>query len=261
LQRRALHRPAGIARVIVKLRQNAPALVFLASEIRLAGFALRVEGVELLLEPFLRGFAGVDGAADLLTADGIGGRLPSRLARQTTSLPTRLGLRITGGRALLSRLTHPTPPCIATGRRRAGRPSRTSRAEHQFFRRHRPPLASPKNRGPDQPAPVIFRAMLVSDRWSFPSNSKPSSVTTTAWVRPCHSRTRRAPGMIRGFAGVAIEISQRSRQAIDLVDDDQVNLASANVVQQPLQRRAIHRAPGIGSIIVERGENRPTFVL
>src|SRR5208283_5425232 len=57
------------------------------------------------------------------------------------------------------------------------------------------------------------------------------------------------------------EISQRSRQAIDLVDDDRVNLASANVVQQPLQRRAIHRAPGIGSIIVERGENRPTFVL
>src|SRR5208283_3883605 len=139
LQRRALHRPAGIARVTVKLRQNAPALVFLASDIRLAGFALRVEGVELLLEPFLRGFAGVDGAADLLTADGIGGRLPSRLARQTTSLPTRLGLRITGGRALLARLTHPTPPRIVIGRRRAGRPNRTSRAEHQFLRRHRPP--------------------------------------------------------------------------------------------------------------------------
>src|SRR5208337_2116413 len=68
-------------------------------------------------------------------------------------------------------------------------------------------LASPKNRGPDQPAPVIFRAMLVSDRWSFPSNSKPSSVTTTAWVRPCHSRTRRAPGLIRGCAGGAIRPS------------------------------------------------------
>ena len=81
LQRRALHRPAGIARVIVKLRQNAPALVPLALDVGFARLALGVEGVELLFEPFLRGFAGVDGAADLLTADGIGGRLPSRLVR------------------------------------------------------------------------------------------------------------------------------------------------------------------------------------
>jgi hypothetical protein len=57
------------------------------------------------------------------------------------------------------------------------------------------------------------------------------------------------------------EISQRSRQPIDLVDDDHVDLASANVVQQPLQRRSIHRASGIGSIIVECGESGPTFML
>src|SRR5271166_1621136 len=56
------------------------------------------------------------------------------------------------------------------------------------------------------------------------------------------------------------EISQRSRQSVD-VDDDYVDLVGTNVVQELLQRRAIHRASGIGSIIVERGENRPTFVL
>ena len=36
----------------------------LADDEGLAGFALRVERVELLLEPLLGGFAGVDGATD-----------------------------------------------------------------------------------------------------------------------------------------------------------------------------------------------------
>ena len=66
LERRALLGPAGIAGVIIELRQNDPALMPLTSNERLAGLALRVEGVELLFEPFFRGLAGVDGAADLL---------------------------------------------------------------------------------------------------------------------------------------------------------------------------------------------------
>jgi hypothetical protein len=57
------------------------------------------------------------------------------------------------------------------------------------------------------------------------------------------------------------EIGQRSRQSIDLVDDDHVDSASANVVQHPPRRRAIHRAAGIGAVVVERGEGGPTFVL
>jgi hypothetical protein len=40
--------------------------MLLTSNERLAGLALGVEGVELLFEPFFRGFAGVDGAADFL---------------------------------------------------------------------------------------------------------------------------------------------------------------------------------------------------
>jgi hypothetical protein len=57
------------------------------------------------------------------------------------------------------------------------------------------------------------------------------------------------------------EIRQRSRQPIDLVDDDHVDLADANVVQHPLQRRAIHRAAGIGAVVVEGREGCPTLVL
>src|SRR6267142_1906832 len=48
-----------------------PALVALAADVGLAGFALRLERVELLFEPFLGGFAGVDGAA-----------LPARVTRR-----------------------------------------------------------------------------------------------------------------------------------------------------------------------------------
>src|SRR5208337_4801061 len=111
-------------------RQNDPALMPLTANERLAGFALRVEGVELLFEPFFRGLAGVDGAANPPTADEIRGRLPTRLARQATSRPSRLGLRLNGRRALLARLPHPTPPRIVIGRRHVRHPNRTCRAEH-----------------------------------------------------------------------------------------------------------------------------------
>ena len=41
---------------------------------------------------------------------------------------------------------------------------------------------------------MIFLAILVSDGYVVPPYSNPSSVTVTVWVRPCHSRTSRAPG-------------------------------------------------------------------
>src|SRR5208282_124696 len=63
LERGALHGPAGIAGVVIELRQGAPALVPLALDVGFARLALGVEGVELLFEPFFRGLAGVDGAA------------------------------------------------------------------------------------------------------------------------------------------------------------------------------------------------------
>src|SRR5207245_6869348 len=49
--------------IVVAGSGQYPALVTLAADIGLAGFALRLERVELLLEPFLGGFAVVDRAA------------------------------------------------------------------------------------------------------------------------------------------------------------------------------------------------------
>ena len=52
----------------------------------------------------------------------------------------------------------------------------------------------PKNRGPDQWAPVMTCAILVRDAKALPAYSKPSAVTTTVCVLPRHSLTSRAPG-------------------------------------------------------------------
>src|SRR3954470_391241 len=63
LQGRALQRAAGQPAVIVGGLDQPPALAALAADERLAGFALRMQRVEILLQPFFRRFAGVDGAA------------------------------------------------------------------------------------------------------------------------------------------------------------------------------------------------------
>ena len=63
LQGRALHRGAGDAPVIVGGGDQAPALVALAADISFTGLALGMQRVELLLQSFLGGFAGVDRAA------------------------------------------------------------------------------------------------------------------------------------------------------------------------------------------------------
>ena len=64
LQSRALHGAAGDSRHRRIVAGSAsPALVPLARDVGLAGLALGIEGVELLLQPLLGRFAGVDGAA------------------------------------------------------------------------------------------------------------------------------------------------------------------------------------------------------
>ena len=40
------------------------------------------------------------------------------------------------------------------------------------------------------------------------------------------------------------EVGERAGEAVDLVDDDDLNLAGLDVRQQPLQGRALHRAAG-----------------
>ena len=65
LQRRPLQRAAGEAAVVVGLADQRPALGALAGDVGLAGLALGVQRVELLLQPLLGGLAGVDRAAEL----------------------------------------------------------------------------------------------------------------------------------------------------------------------------------------------------
>ena len=63
LQGRTLHVSARVASIVVAVRQADPTLVLHGRDVGFAGFALGVEAVEVLVQPFLRGFARVDRAA------------------------------------------------------------------------------------------------------------------------------------------------------------------------------------------------------
>ena len=75
-QGRALQRGAGEAAVVVAIGHQGPALSALAGDVRLAGVALGVEGVELPLQALLGALPGVDRAAQPLHRGGQGGLGP-----------------------------------------------------------------------------------------------------------------------------------------------------------------------------------------
>jgi hypothetical protein len=66
LQGRALQGSAGNPAIVVALGAEPPALMGLRLDVRLGRLALGIERIELLLEPMLGRFAGVDGAAERL---------------------------------------------------------------------------------------------------------------------------------------------------------------------------------------------------
>ena len=63
LQGRAVHVAARVGGIVVVIGERDPALGALAHDVGMTGIALGVDGVVLLVEPLLRGLAGVDGAA------------------------------------------------------------------------------------------------------------------------------------------------------------------------------------------------------
>src|SRR5262249_44918906 len=63
LQCRAFQVAAAIAAVVVAVGQRRPAGMGLTVDVRLGGFALGIQGVEVLVESFFGAFARVDGAA------------------------------------------------------------------------------------------------------------------------------------------------------------------------------------------------------
>ena len=56
------------------------------------------------------------------------------------------------------------------------------------------------------------------------------------------------------------EVEQRATEAIDLVDDDAVDLAGLDVGQQALQGRSFHVAAGEAAVVVAVGQAGPAFV-
>ena len=56
------------------------------------------------------------------------------------------------------------------------------------------------------------------------------------------------------------EVGERPGQAIDLVDDDDVNLAGLDVRQKPLQGRALHRAAGKPAVVIHVRKRDPAVV-
>ena len=57
----------------------------------------------------------------------------------------------------------------------------------------------------------------------------------------------------------ACEVGQGPGQAVNLVDDDDVDLAGLDVAEKPLERRALHGCAGEAAIVVAGRDRSPTF--
>ena len=86
LQRRPLQRAAGEAAIVVAIAHQHPALGALTGHVGLTGIALRIQRVELLLQPLVGGFARIDRAAKLLRG-GRHGRLDAGAPGHAPALP------------------------------------------------------------------------------------------------------------------------------------------------------------------------------
>jgi hypothetical protein len=56
------------------------------------------------------------------------------------------------------------------------------------------------------------------------------------------------------------EIRQRSGQAVNLIDDDDIDLAGANFGYEVLQGRAVERGAGKRAIVIAAGDQPPSLV-
>ena len=57
------------------------------------------------------------------------------------------------------------------------------------------------------------------------------------------------------------EVSERASQPVDLIDYDQINYASFNVIKKKLQGRALQGASGFATIVISLCDQLPTFML
>ena len=80
-------------------------------------------------------------------------------------------------------------------------------------------------------------------------------VVLNCWVIETNETPRRSK------TSTSLAKSESARQPVDLIDDDYIDLACLDIDDQPFQRRSLHRAAGKPTIIVQRWQHRPAFVL
>ena len=56
------------------------------------------------------------------------------------------------------------------------------------------------------------------------------------------------------------EVGEGAGESVDLVDDDDVDPLGANVVEDGLQGRALHRSPGVAAVIIAAADQFPAFM-
>ena len=73
-------------------------------------------------------------------------------------------------------------------------------------------------------------------------------------------RNERDTLCVEGFHDLG-EIEQRARQPVDFIDHHHVDLAGANISEEPLEGRALHRPARKAAVVIQARQDRPAFVL
>ena len=104
-------------------------------------------------------------------------------------------------------------------------------------------------------SPVISRSNCANDRSTL-SVRRPIEVVV---LNACVTDTNDA-FWASNISTILAKVEQRSGQAVDLVNDNHVDLAGLDIAKQRLQRRSVHRSAGKAAIVVERRNDRPALV-
>jgi hypothetical protein len=101
---------------------------------------------------------------------------------------------------------------------------------------------------------VISRSNCAKDKSMLRVSRPMLVVVLNAWVTemketPCASNS-----------STSGEVGKRSRQPVDLIHDDDVDLAGSDIVQQLLERRPLHRTSRKAAIVIAFSDELPSFM-
>jgi len=86
------------------------------------------------------------------------------------------------------------------------------------------------------------------------------ATTIPIGTNPTFARARDQSGKTK-FARAKTRAKRPTKQPVDLIDDDHIDLARLDIGDQPFQDWPLHRAAGKPAIIIERRQHRPALVL